>query len=211
MALPDYIWNLTIYRLVTKSILVNIRWSTDSHLNGIQPVPNIEDIHTTYFDCSEESSILLDCGEGTAAQIVRLYGAEATDIYKGLKCVFISHTHVDHFMDLPGVLRAHTYHLPNSRDPLKIIGPTKRLKSWLFFYCNSFDDNDTLRRAEFIHISKLVHSIHAFYGNNASSITGTLSHFSKEKIWMLWRAHSWASIRFARVRYHILGILVQRV
>lgn len=127
-------------------------------MNGIQPVPNIEDIHTNYFDCSEGSSILLDCGEGTAAQIVRLYGAEATDIYKRLKCVFISHMHMDHFMGLPGVL--HTYHLSNPCDPLKIIGPTKRLKSWLLLYWKSI--GDTLR-AEFIDNSKLVHLFLAFY------------------------------------------------
>lgn len=49
-------------------------------------------MHTT-----ENSSILLDCGEGTFGQIIRFYGKEkANEILKKLKAVYISHLHADH-------------------------------------------------------------------------------------------------------------------
>lgn len=50
---------------------------------------------------SDDESILLDCGEGTFGQMVRLYGPSATlQLLRTLSCVFISHMHTDHYMGL---------------------------------------------------------------------------------------------------------------
>lgn len=49
-------------------------------------------MHTT-----ETSCILLDCGEGTAAQMIRFYGAaEVEKVFRKLKAIYISHLHADH-------------------------------------------------------------------------------------------------------------------
>lgn len=48
--------------------------------------------------CSEEGSILLDCGEGTYGQLFRHYGRYVDRVLLRLKCVFISHIHADHHL-----------------------------------------------------------------------------------------------------------------
>lgn len=40
--------------------------------------------------------MLLDCGEGTYGQLYRHYGSKLNDIFRHLKCIFISHMHADH-------------------------------------------------------------------------------------------------------------------
>lgn len=46
---------------------------------------------------SKDSCILLDCGEGTAGQLVRFYGKAASDeVYRKLKAIYVSHLHADH-------------------------------------------------------------------------------------------------------------------
>lgn len=48
---------------------------------------------------SPDCSILLDCGEGTAGQIVRLYGRDrAEQVFRSLKAIYISHLHADHHL-----------------------------------------------------------------------------------------------------------------
>lgn len=40
---------------------------------------------------------MLDCGEGTAGQVVRFFGPErAARIFATLRAVYISHLHADH-------------------------------------------------------------------------------------------------------------------
>lgn len=47
--------------------------------------------------CRPDSCILLDCGEGTSAQLKRFYGIEkSNEIFNKLKAVYISHLHADH-------------------------------------------------------------------------------------------------------------------
>ena len=46
---------------------------------------------------SEEHSILMDCGEGTHGQLVRLLGSRrAADTLRRLSAIYISHLHADH-------------------------------------------------------------------------------------------------------------------
>lgn len=82
---------------------------------------------------SENAAILLDCGDGTCAQINRFYGDESPEIYKRLKGVFISHMHADHFMGLLELFRMRKLLQINQMDRLCLIGPSASLRKWLNF------------------------------------------------------------------------------
>lgn len=85
---------------------------------------------------SNRSCILMDCGEGTCAQIYRLYGNGAHHIFQKIKGVFVSHLHADHFSGLTELLRLRKKYLDPDRKPLILLCPKANLKSWLFFYDN---------------------------------------------------------------------------
>lgn len=59
--------------------------------------------------------LLLDCGEGTQRQLMRSTGLPEVD------AVFITHTHADHVLGLPGMLK--TFGLRERERPLVIAGP----------------------------------------------------------------------------------------
>lgn len=48
------------------------------------------------FFLSEDSCILLDAGEGTSGQIIRFYGKEASNVFRKIKGIYLSHMHADH-------------------------------------------------------------------------------------------------------------------
>ncbi len=51
--------------------------------------------------------MILDCGEGSLSQLVRLHGfARAQQILRDLKAIYVSHQHADHHL---GESRAHKY------------------------------------------------------------------------------------------------------
>merc|ERR1712113_851339 len=51
--------------------------------------------------------IIMDCGEGTLGQLVRLHGIEGAErVLIGLKCVYISHMHADHHLGLINIIQA---------------------------------------------------------------------------------------------------------
>ena len=63
-------------------------------------------------------NVLLDTGEGTWGQLVRLFGrddpaAGVWEALRDLKCIFISHMHADHHVGLAKILamRKQVYHL----------------------------------------------------------------------------------------------------
>lgn len=98
-------------------------------------------------------SILIDCGEGTCAQIHRRYGESTTNVIERIKAVFVSHLHYDHHGGLVELMRMRQKYLPSNRPPLLVLCPKADLKSWLYFYDKAIDaihddlyfvDNDSL-------------------------------------------------------------------
>ncbi|GJP61999.1 hypothetical protein CLOP_g19109 [Closterium sp. NIES-67] len=65
---------------------------------------NLSGIYLHRFDYG---GMILDCGEGSYAQLTRRFGPEkAEDIIAGLKCIWISHIHADHHTGLVRILAA---------------------------------------------------------------------------------------------------------
>ncbi|KAI5073640.1 hypothetical protein GOP47_0011653 [Adiantum capillus-veneris] len=89
-----------------------------------------------YLHLFKQGGILLDCGEGTYAQLKRRYGSEAADdILRNLNCVWISHIHADHHAGLPRLLSERKRLVAGSPAdrPILVIGP-KPLRAVLHAY-----------------------------------------------------------------------------
>lgn len=85
----------------------------------------------------KETSILLDCGEGTYIQLYRLYGShKIKDIIKKIRCIFISHLHADHHLGIVQVLKAKAEIAGNSS--LFLIAPFYVIQ-WLNSYHCEFE------------------------------------------------------------------------
>jgi ribonuclease BN (tRNA processing enzyme) len=66
---------------------------------------------------------MLDCGEGTMFQLVRLFGPDqASVVISALDFVWLSHAHADHHLGLLDIARA--YH-QGTGHPLKVFCPRK--------------------------------------------------------------------------------------
>lgn len=97
---------------------------------------------------SPDSCLLLDCGEGTAAQMRRFYGAERyATVLRQLRAIYVSHLHADHHIGLIGVLQERRRALDdvavvgeaNGTTALDNCGPVmllapQQIASWLHFY-----------------------------------------------------------------------------
>ncbi|XP_033155331.1 ribonuclease Z, mitochondrial [Drosophila mauritiana] len=80
-----------------------------------------------------DAYVLLDCGEGTYGQIVRLYGHEKGQlILRQLQAIYVSHLHADHHIGLIGLLRERRQLEPRA-DPLILLAP-RQIEPWLEFY-----------------------------------------------------------------------------
>jgi hypothetical protein len=79
-------------------------------------------------------ALLIDCGEGTAGQLVRLLGpAGAAAVLRRLRCVWVSHKHADHMLGLPGLLAARAAACAGRarpEPPLLVSGP-RHARDWL--------------------------------------------------------------------------------
>ncbi|XP_067672969.1 zinc phosphodiesterase ELAC protein 2-like isoform X2 [Haliotis asinina] len=98
---------------------------------------------------SEDSAVVLDCGEGSAGQLYRHYGDLTDDVLCKIKAVFISHMHADHHLGLFSILseRRNVYRRRDQTSPnLTVIAP-RYMRRWLEFYSNNvetFKDHITL-------------------------------------------------------------------
>jgi ribonuclease Z len=67
-------------------------------------------VSSTLIGIPGRGNVLLDCGEGTWGQLVRLFGDDfacSTGVWeeiRKLKCIFLSHIHGDHHIGLAKVL-----------------------------------------------------------------------------------------------------------
>ncbi|KAJ7558868.1 hypothetical protein O6H91_04G059400 [Diphasiastrum complanatum] len=94
---------------------------------------NVSAIYLHLFDCG---GLLLDCGEGTYAQLKRRFGIEGADtIVENLKCIWVSHIHADHHSGLARILSVRAQILKKQQKfvPLIVVGP-KQLKWFLEAY-----------------------------------------------------------------------------
>uniref|UniRef100_A0A8W7P7L7 Zinc phosphodiesterase ELAC protein 2 n=1 Tax=Anopheles coluzzii TaxID=1518534 RepID=A0A8W7P7L7_ANOCL len=88
---------------------------------------------------SKQSSILLDCGEGTVGQIWRVFGKEqAEEILRSIKTVYISHLHADHHLGLIGLLQARKKLLGDNCERLTLVAP-EQISYWLRLYDCRFE------------------------------------------------------------------------
>lgn len=84
---------------------------------------------------SDECRIMLDCGEGTAGQVVRYFGPEgASRIFASLRAVYVSHLHADHHIGLIGILQ----NRPEDSPPLFLFAPSQ-IMTWLKLYDEYFE------------------------------------------------------------------------
>uniref|UniRef100_A0A182P4Q1 Zinc phosphodiesterase ELAC protein 2 n=1 Tax=Anopheles epiroticus TaxID=199890 RepID=A0A182P4Q1_9DIPT len=88
---------------------------------------------------SKQSSILLDCGEGTVGQIWRFFGkAQAEAVLRSIKTVYISHLHADHHLGLIGLLQARKQLFGDNCERLMLIAP-EQISYWLRLYDCRFE------------------------------------------------------------------------
>ncbi|CAN0858693.1 tRNAse Z TRZ4, mitochondrial [Linum grandiflorum] len=97
-------------------------------------------VTSIYINLFSKGSLLLDCGEGTLAQLKRRYGVEGADnAVRNLSCVWISHIHADHHTGLARILALRQELLQGTvHEPLLVVGPAM-LRRFLTAYQNLED------------------------------------------------------------------------
>lgn len=95
-------------------------------------IPNkTRNVSANLIHMSEDSCVLLDCGEGTLGQIVRFYGRDGADeVLKKLKMIYISHLHADHHLGLFNILNRRR---KVTDDKVLLLAPVP-INTWLAFY-----------------------------------------------------------------------------
>nr|CAD7454337.1 unnamed protein product [Timema tahoe] len=92
---------------------------------------------------SADTSVLLDCGEGTYGQLVRFYGpAGVGDILRTIRAVYVSHLHADHHIGLVGLLKGRKEAILSAKEqnhlPVFLMAP-RQIMFWLNFYHRHFE------------------------------------------------------------------------
>ncbi|PNJ31643.1 ELAC2 isoform 13, partial [Pongo abelii] len=98
----------------------------------------IRNVSATLVNISPNTSLLLDCGEGTFGQLCRHYGDQVDRVLGTLAAVFVSHLHADHHTGLLNILLQRERALASLGKPLHpllVIAPSQ-LKAWLQQYHN---------------------------------------------------------------------------
>lgn len=87
---------------------------------------------------SPDTSILLDCGEGSVGQLYRFYGDQTEDIIRSIKALHITHMHGDHHMGIMDFIRLRQKCIPENRPPLLLMAPKEPFEDLLNFYEQNF-------------------------------------------------------------------------
>uniref|UniRef100_A0A2I2YG51 Zinc phosphodiesterase ELAC protein 2 n=1 Tax=Gorilla gorilla gorilla TaxID=9595 RepID=A0A2I2YG51_GORGO len=98
----------------------------------------IRNVSATLVNISPDTSLLLDCGEGTFGQLCRHYGDQVDRVLGTLAAVFVSHLHADHHTGLLNILLQREQALASLGKPLHpllVVAPSQ-LKAWLQQYHN---------------------------------------------------------------------------
>uniref|UniRef100_A0A2R8ZD23 Zinc phosphodiesterase ELAC protein 2 n=1 Tax=Pan paniscus TaxID=9597 RepID=A0A2R8ZD23_PANPA len=100
----------------------------------------IRNVSATLVNISPDTSLLLDCGEGTFGQLCRHYGDQVDRVLGTLAAVFVSHLHADHHTVNVLSLSRHLDFLFQASlgkpfHPLLVVAPNQ-LKAWLQQYHN---------------------------------------------------------------------------
>lgn len=98
----------------------------------------IRNVSSTLVNISSDTSLLLDCGEGTFGQLCRHYGDDVDRVLGTIAAVFVSHLHADHHTGLLNILLQRERALASLGKPLQpllVVAPTQ-LKAWLQQYHN---------------------------------------------------------------------------
>ncbi|XP_015165885.1 zinc phosphodiesterase ELAC protein 2-like [Solanum tuberosum] len=84
-------------------------------------------VSSIYVNLFSKGGLLLDCGEGTLAQLKRRYGISVADsVVRNLKCIWISHIHADHHAGLARILALRRDLLKGvEHESILVIGPEK--------------------------------------------------------------------------------------
>ncbi|KAG8178216.1 hypothetical protein JTE90_025103, partial [Oedothorax gibbosus] len=96
----------------------------------------------------KDKCFLMDCGEGTYGQLLRLYRDQYKEKLLQLFSIFISHMHADHHLGLVKVLKERHRLIQNSQmeyEPVYLVGP-KELDPWLKNYYMHFEEISPLYR-----------------------------------------------------------------
>ncbi|XP_008586761.1 PREDICTED: zinc phosphodiesterase ELAC protein 2 [Galeopterus variegatus] len=98
----------------------------------------IRNVSSTLVNISSDTSLLLDCGEGTFGQLCHHYGDQVDRVLGTLAAVFVSHLHADHHTGLLNILLQREQALASLGKPLRpllVVAPTQ-LRAWLQQYHN---------------------------------------------------------------------------
>ncbi|XP_031626112.1 ribonuclease Z, mitochondrial-like [Contarinia nasturtii] len=110
-----------------------IFFGTGSSFPGVTKTVTSILVHT-----APDTSILLDCGEGTVGQICRFYGSQTEEIIKNIKALHITHMHGDHHMGVMDFIRMRQKYMPENRNPLLLMAPKDEFGALLNFYEENF-------------------------------------------------------------------------
>ena len=91
---------------------------------------------------SDDNLILMDCGEGTAGQLVRFFGCDKINsILIRIKAIYISHMHADHYLGIIALVldRKRAFLEQNlTFEPVIIFAPNL-LDYWLNLYSAHYE------------------------------------------------------------------------
>ena len=106
-------------------------------------------------ETAPDTFIMLDCGEGSLGQMVRVFGTEKTkEIMAKLRCVYISHMHADHHLGLINIIQARAREVTDPGKEKLLIISTDRLMPFLTYYHTKFEP--LLAQCEFVKCERLI-------------------------------------------------------